>query len=283
MSGIMNPMGIMICIRVLRAVIAVETFIVLIAMAAVYHPGRLVLRVCQEAGSYLRSREKIILDYGKLKSFLERNGVAYHYGTWMNPVTFTALRLVAAGTGLMLGAYLGLAYGMVLALLLFWLPGMLLVYLNGKDNERLLPELKLVYHSLTLQIRAGVYVTDALAETYGSVQDIRLRSALLELSGDIVMKAGLEEALERFQGKFDNRYVDSLCITILQAMESGQAVELLSDIAEQMKDMETAVMSRKKSSLDRSITFYQLGILAAVLVIVLYACVTHMFSAAMNF
>ena len=97
------------------------------------------------------------------------------------------------------------------------------------------------------------------------------------------MQADVEKALERFQGKFENRYVDALCITVLQALESGQAVELLSDIPEQIKDMEVAIMGRKKSSLDRRITFYQLGILSAILVVVLYACITHMLAAAVSF
>lgn len=74
--------------------------------------------------------------------------------------------------------------------------------------------------------------------------------------------------------------MDSLCIILLQALESGQAVELLGDIGEQIKDMEETVLKRRKSALDRSITFYQLGILAVVLAIALYACVTYMFGAA---
>ena len=40
-----------------------------------------------------------------------------------------------------------------------------------------------------------------------------------------------------------NRYIDALCITILQACESGQAVELLGDIGEQLKDMEEAMQN----------------------------------------
>ena len=157
------------------------------------------------------------------------------------------------------------------------------MYLNGKDNEKLLPEIKLVYNALELQIRAGVYVTDALAECYGSVHERRLRAALLELAGDIVMRADIYDALEKFQGKFDNSYVDSLCITILQALESGQAVELLSDIGEQIRDMEQSVMERKKAALDRSLTFYQLGVLTVVLGIALYACLTHMMGSAVRF
>ena len=132
-------------------------------------------------------------------------------------------------------------------------------------------------------MKAGVYVTDALTECYGIVRNIRLRDALLTLSGEIAAKADVEEALERFQNKFSNRYIDALCMTVLQALESGQAVELLSDISEQIKDMEAALMNRKKSSLDRKTTFYQLGILAAILVIVLYACLTHMLTAAVGF
>ena len=144
----------------------------------------------------------------------------------------------------------------------------------------MLPELRLVYHAMEIQIRAGVYVTDALAECYNCVQERRLRQAFLELAGDIVVKADIYDSLERFQGRFDNRYIDALCITILQALESGQAVELLNDLSEQIKDMELTVLERKKGALDRSITFYHLGILAAVLGVVLYTCITQMFTAA---
>jgi hypothetical protein len=77
--------------------------------------------------------------------------------------------------------------------------------------------------------------------------------------------------------------VDSLCITVLQALESGQAVELLGDIGEQLKDMEGTVLERRKGKLERSITFYQLGILVVVLGIALYACVTYMFGAVSGF
>ena len=157
-----------------------------------------------------------------------------------------------------------------------------MISFNKRDNNRMLPEIKLIYHALEIQIKAGVYVTDALTECYGSVRQPRLGQALLDLAGQIVMQSDIYEALDCFQKKFDNRHVDSLCITILQACESGQAVELLGDIGEQLKDMEAAVMNSKKSSLDRSITFYQLGILVAVMIVIVYACVSYLFSAAVK-
>lgn len=279
----MNIVTVRFFINGCRVLIAAECFAMLVLLAVNYHPGRLLLTTYEEFSRQLIAGKKSILDYRKVQLFLSRNGAAFHFGRWIEPIKFTGIRIVLAGMGMMTGAYFHMIYGILLAFFFFWIPGILLIYLNSRDNERLLPELKLVYNALAVQIRTGVYVTDALAECYGSVREERLRSALLELSGDIVMKSDLDEALERFQEKFDNRYVDSLCITILQAMESGQAVDLLSDIAEQIKDMEVTVLSRKKGALDRSTTFYQLGILAAVLIMVLYACITHMFAAAVSF
>lgn len=268
---------------VMRLFTAGSSFGILLLLAFSRRPAMLLLRTYEEFTGMVRERRRYRLTYDRLEDFLRRNGAAFHYGSWMNPLRYMGIRILAGGAGLLAGCRFHIFYGVLLAAVFYQLPGLMLRHLNRQDNERLLPELKLVYQALSIQIRAGVYVTDALAECYGSVQEERLRLALLELSGDIVMKADLYDALDRFQGKFDNRYVDSLCIILLQALESGQAVELLADISEQIKDMEVTVWNRRKGALDRSVTFYQLGMLAAVLAVVMYACVTRLFAAAISF
>lgn len=246
-------------------------------------PKELVLCAYENICMQAKETSKNIFDYGHWEKFLKIHGATFFYGNWMNPVSYAALCIM---TGL-LGGILGISFGILgivaCGMTGCFLPGILLRYLNKRDNEKMLPELDMVYSALAIQIRAGVYITDALAECYGSVEHERLRSALQNLSGDIVMKADLDQALEGLQGQFHNRYIDSLCITILQAMESGQAVELLGDISEQIKDMEITLQHKKKEQLNRSVTFYQLGIFALILVLVLYACVVHMFSVPMFF
>lgn len=267
----------------LMPIITAVLFCVLLWMLYKNSGPRLVLQTWRELSGLLRKKERQSGWYNRTQEWLIKNGGDFHYGRWIDPGRYLVLRVVLALLGMLAVGALNWQGGLITAVILFFLPGGLLVYLNGKDNERLLPELKLVYHALEIQIRAGVYMTDALAECYGSVQEPRLREALLALAGDIVMKADICQALDRFQRKFDNRYVDSLCITLLQALESGQALELLGDIGEQIRDMEANVLERKKSALDRSITFYQLGVLTVVLGIALYACVTYMFGAAVAF
>ena len=221
--------------------------------------------------------------YERTRRFLEQTGARFHFGVNVDPMVFLLLRIGLALAGFVVFAAFSVHAGCLAAVTFFFLPPGLLYYLNRRDNLNMLSDVKHVYHSLEIQTRAGVFVTDALAESYGSVQEGRLKQALLELAGDIVMRANFAEALERFQGKFDNRYLDSLCLILLQATQSGQSVDLLSDLSEQIKDMEASLLSQKKEALDRSVTFYQLGILVAIMGVVLYACVTQMFAAANGF
>lgn len=257
-------------------------FGLLMILAASGRTEQLVLSANEELQGFLK-RGKNTAWYQRRRIWLQKNGAEFHYGKWVDPLSFLTVKLLSGAAGYFVLSVKALEYGIFAGIFLFFLPDILLTYLNKKDNERLLSEIKLVYHSLEIQIRAGVYVTDVLSECYASVREKRMRAAFLDLAGDIVMKADIYDALERFQGKFDNRYIDSLCIIIYQALESGQALELLNDIGEQIKDMETALLERKKNALDRSMTFYQLGVLGAVLGVALYACVTDMFAAAAGF
>lgn len=244
---------------------------------------QVVLRTYRELTGLVKRNRRLQGWYQGKSAWLVKNGASYHLGRKLEPMRFLILRTLCGAAGFFLGAMTLGAVGGILGIAFFFLPDGLIWYLNGRDNEALLPEIKLVYHGLEQQIRAGVYISDALAEMYSCAQNVRLQEALLALAGDFVMKADFVESLNHFQEKFDNRYVDSLCIILLQALESGQAVELLGDIGEQLKDMEAIALARKKNALERRVTFYQLGILAVVLGVSLYACVTHMMSAASLF
>lgn len=270
-------------ITIVRIAAALAAFVFLMLLTLTAGPGRFILEKYEKFSQDCKEGKNDILDYSKTERFLCMNGAAFHFGSWVNPITYTALRIVLCGIGLFLGASYEIWLGFLTAAFFLWIPDFFVITMNAADNNRLLPELKLVYHAIAIQVKSGVYIVDSLAECYGSVREKRLKQALRELSGDLVMKSDVDSALEKLQGKFDNRYIDTLCITILQALESGQAVDVLNDIAEQIKDMEAALLDKKKTNMDRSITFYQLGILTAILIVVIYTCVTHMFAAAAGF
>ena len=73
------------------------------------------------------------------------------------------------------------------ATVLYFLPELLLIYMNERDNRNMLTEIKLIYQALEVQIRAGIYVADALTECCQSVKGRRLQQALIELAGMLVI------------------------------------------------------------------------------------------------
>ena len=274
-------MSVGICLKMAAGSTAGLVFLLFLRLVS-GNSRELILRQYEEFSGMLKERQRDSTWYQKTEAKLIKNGASFHFGRWINPSGYLMMQvLFALAGGFIIGAFAPV-FGAFGGVLFFLGPDWFLASFNKGDNNRMLPEIKLIYHALEIQIKAGVYVTDALAECYGSVRQPRLQQALLDLAGQIVMQSDMYEALDCFQKKFDNRHIDALCITILQACESGQAVELLGDIGEQLKDMEMAVMNSKKSSLDRSITFYQLGILVAVMIVIVYACVSYLFSAAVK-
>lgn len=256
-------------------------FLVLLSVLHRRNVKQLILKSYEDMCIGVQNMKAGFWDYEKWNKYLLMNGAEVHFGEWINPITYLILCILLGIIGFVIGITQSILFSVVGGTLGILLPGFLIDYMNKKDNEEMLTDLNLVYNALAIQIRAGVYVADALMECYSSVKHRRLKSGLLRLSGDLVINSDMDKALENFQSRFNNKYIDALCITIAQALESGQAIELLGDIGEQIKDMELLAQNRKKQKLDRSITFYELGIFAALIGLVVYACVENMFQSDM--
>ncbi len=265
-----------------KLLVALMVFLLLYLLALKKETREKALGSYRELRGLVRKASRKLGWYRNMEARLHKFGAPFHYGRKITPATYLVVRSSLSLLTFLVFGKSSVGMGLLTATLMYFLPDWLLIYLNKKDNEKMLPQIRLLYHTMEIQIKAGVYVLDALSESYSGVTDKRLKSALLDLTGDIVMRADIYSALERFQAKFENAHIDSLCVTVLQALESGQAVELLKDLGEQIKDVEQVLLERKKASLDRSLTFYQLGLLTIVLGIAIYVCVVQMLGMAVN-
>jgi len=270
-------------INIVEILLAGIVFLGMFCFGTRISPKRLILQTYEVICMKAQNQKTAWWDYDKWEEFLVGNGARFHYGRWMNPVVYMVVCMMTGTGSFVIGTWYSIWIGSAFGIVGVFLPGLLLEYLNKRDNEKMLTELDLVYSALSIQIRAGVYVADALSECYSSVHHRRLQAAMQDLCSDLIIKSDLENALEQLQRKFKNKYIDTLCITIIQASESGQAIELLSDIAEQIKDMEILMQQKRKEQLDRSTTFYQLGIFTICLGLTLYLCVSNMFEASLFF
>lgn len=279
----MNINQIHTCILVVSIIISLLAFLLLFMIAINYQPQKAVAQTLYKINNRLKENRNSIFDYEKIMFFLNKNGAAYHIGKTIEPIRYMALRIVFSAMGILIGIHYHPIVPILLAIVAFQLPKFYIVYQNKQDNEKMLSEIKLIFNSLSVQICAGIYVTDALTECYGIIKDKRLKNAFKDLSGEIIMKSNVNESLAKFQSNFENRYIDSLCLIVIQSLESGQAVELLKDIGEQIKDMEASLLLKRKGKLDRNTTFCLIGIMAVILGVVIYACMSQIILASQTF
>ena len=273
---------IQIGIKVIPILIAIMFFALIILLCKTYQPKKEIFRIYERVNGLLKEKKKGFFNYDRMNEFLISNGAAFHYGSWIDPIKYFALCFITAVALFVIVIQFNVGLAVMFAFIGYGLPGALLRYLNKKDNAAFLPQIETIYNALAVQIKAGVYVSDALSECYRNLPSGRLRNALEDLSSELFIKNAFKEAIQNFNSKFDNGFIDSLCIILLQAQESGQAVELLRDMSEQLKDMRSALLQKKKAALDRTTTFCILGILAAAIAVIVYACVMYMFKAATN-
>ena len=223
-------------------------------------------------GRILKKSKLNYFQYDSIETFLNTKGAVYMFGTIANPVIYMLIKTLAFLLLFMTGVSVG---GFALAFLLgitgFFLPDVLLTVSNSADNDAMLGDIKCIYDTLRIQTKAGVFLSASLSECYLAVRNRRLKSALLELTNDISTRRDIDDALERFNEKFDCGQIDIFCIVIRQSMESGRSVKVLEDLSLQMNDLQHAINMKEKEALDRKVQVIELLIFIGLLAVTVYS------------
>ena len=224
----------------------------------------------------------------KLKTvWLRQMGVSYMLGRDISVYFFYSIKFVSSillaivvislfrGAGFMsvcvvLTVTLGIGYT---------IPDLILMMSNESDNSIMLNDIRLIYDTLKIQSKSGVYITDILSECQLLVQMPRLKKALMELTNEIYTKHNLSSGLKIFNSKFKNIYIDMLVMTIEQSVQSGQSVQMFQDIAQQIHDVEQALYEKEKRRAENKMFIYQLAVYFAILLIVVYAMFSQLIRA----
>ncbi len=181
---------------------------------------------------------------------LSRMGVNYHMGRIITPSEYLLIQLAGAAFFLFIGIFSFGVLGIVAGILGYFLPQLLFQYLNEKDNEKMLPDIKSIFDTMLVNLEAGVFLTEAVADSYRHVENRRLKKALLELNSELIATNDFEESVSKFELKFSNKYINNLCVILKQSRDSGMSVEMLSDMSSYMTDVSRALNIKKQKKLD---------------------------------
>lgn len=236
------------------------------------------------AGRILKKSKMSFLNFDSIQRFLKSKGAVYLFGDTATPVTFVTVKVLLLLLLFLMGASIGGIFpGMFFGMVGFFLPDILLTISNSADNDAMLEDIKCIYDTLRIQTKAGVYLSASLCECYLAVKNRRLKSALLELTNDISTRHEIEDALERFNEKFDCSQIDIFCIVIRQSMESGRSVKVLEDLSLQMNDLQHAINLKEKEALDRKVQIIELLIFVGLLAVTIFSLGMEVISSILTF
>ena len=235
-------------------------------------------------GRILKKSKLNYFNFHSIQKFLKTRGAVYMFGEMATPVTFLLVKLLAFLLLFMVGiSFDSIPAGLILGVLGFFMPDILLNISNSMDNDTMLSDIKCIYDTLRIQTKAGVFLSASLCECYLAVKNRRLKSALLELTNDISTRREIDDALERFNDKFDFGQIDIFCIVIRQSMESGRSVKVLEDLSLQMNDLQRAINMKEKEALDRKVQIIELMLFIGLLAVTVYSLGVEVISSALIF
>ena len=171
-------------------------------------------------------------------------------GRIITPSEYLMIQLASAAFFLFIGTLSFGVLGIVVGIFGYFLPQLLFQYLNEKDNEKMLPDIKSIFDTMLVNLEAGVFLTEAVADSYRHVENKRLKKALLELNSELIATNDFEESINKFELKFSNKYINNLCVILKQSRDSGMSVEMLSDMSSYMTDVSRALNIKKQKKLD---------------------------------
>ena len=210
-------------------------------------------------------------NYDYMDAFINKYGVNFMI-KGITPVGYVALKLIASLFVMIVTMHENVVLGLAFGPACYYILDFIFIESNKSDNKLMLEDIKNVYDTLRIQIKAGVYITSVLTDCYLVVKNKRLKKAFLELTSDIAAKNDLEESLDRFTYKFDNQYIDNLATVIKQSMTTGQAGKMFDDIKGQINDIENAMVEAEKQRINAQILIVQALMYMAILVSTVYLC-----------
>lgn len=155
------------------------------------------------------------------------------------------------------------------------IPDYIVIMSNDNDNDMMLRDIKVLFDGLRIHVKAGVYISDAIAEIIPAVSAKRLKNGLIWLKDSIMLTNDIDKSLTDFNEMFNNRHIDTLVIILRQALVSGQSAESLDNAFSQMTDIEQAINIRAENSLERKIMIIQVMVLFGILMISGFCCISE--------
>lgn len=210
--------------------------------------------------------------------YLKENGISYMTGLdirWWLYIPFKFFFSVFL-TIVIYGIFnLSIYIVFPMAIVMFLIPDYLIKMSNDNDNDDMLPDIKMIFDCLRIEVKAGVYISDAISQIMTGINNKRLKAGMKYLIERIAVTNDIDTSLSNFNEMFNNRHIDTLVVILRQAMVSGQSGESLDNAFAQMTDIEQAINIKVENSLERKITVIQVMVFFGIILLAGLCCLSE--------
>lgn len=231
---------------------------------------------------YMRETKWNFFNYYYLQKFLDNVGATYYSKGAVTPLVFMSYKLLSLIVGFLVGLIFHPVLGVLIAMIAFTLPNRRMKKRNDKDNEAMMRDIMSIYDVVLLQTNSGVYIAQILIDAYMVVENMRLKSALLELTGKIKETNDVRTSLDVFSNRFANEHIENLAVAIGQSVETGNSARMLSDIKRHMVNLQKSYNKLEQMRVKRCGNVFKIAVFIAVMLVLVYGCVLGLFGAVMG-
>jgi len=224
-------------------------------------------------------KNKYSKHYNQMQVYLSQVGANYVMKRIVDPGEYIMIRLIFAVIFGLAGYAVFNLIGLILGAVFGYMILKIILEMNNKnDNDKMLADIVSIYETIKIKTESGMFLTDSLNSCYKIVENKRLKKELYYLVTEISMKNNIMEALSKFQLKFKNIHINTLCSVIRQGYETGNTINAITNVTRQLNDIQKAVELRHNQKLDSNITKVQMIVLLSIMIVVIYGIMKNMSS-----
>lgn len=242
-------------LKIYPILLAVLVFLFLLTVAIKTKPQKKMQEAYNSFNDKLlktQKKRKNSFDFDTVHNELLRNGILYRFPWMDSPANYIGIKIILSLICSLLFCLIHIIFIPIGFLLGYKLIDLMIYYINRHDNKVMQNDIQLIYNLLLIQSKSNIYLPDALCDCVELINpdDKRLIKALKILKGDLYGGKTFKEALEYFNSSFNNSYIDSMCVTLLQAADTGLAANLLKDINKQVQHFTTLQLNQETKMMD---------------------------------
>lgn len=221
----------------------------------------------------------------KYKTRMSQIGIMYRMNDYnLSPMWYLLVRiavgvllfmaLVVAGVPIPIPV-IGIPIGYIGVDLLF-------AHINKNDNKDFLIDIFNTYANLNIQMKSGLYITDALEYSYKGAKNERYKQAMEEMILNLSDKTvSMAEAIDTFHGRFLSPEIDNLCSMLENLLQYGIDDAYADNMLNEIKTIMLASSQEAEHDIESKAGMLTLAFFAVIIFIVVVAVMSGMSGIAM--